>query len=215
MKTFLYPLVFLLLFVASSCKKEAKLTTINGQAQTFGTTEPIRHTPVTMQLVTHQTSGSIMSSGSYTVIDETTTDQNGNFSLSGKLHPDESHYLRVVSNTVSRAQGYIPPSNIPRDRDRISSVGGNITQNFHISATGWVRFHFKGENQGTDNYFWYYSGSALERLFGSVDEYRINSFSGNFDHQIACGIFRDGIRTDWQEKFFVVAFDTIDYQIKF
>ncbi len=198
-----------------SCRREPKETTINGQVQTFGTTEAIRHTPVTMQLVTHQTSGSVMSSGSYTVVDETTTDENGNYSLTGKLHPDEWHYLRVVASTVSRAQGYIPPSTIPRDRDRISSVGGTITQNFHISATGWVRFHFKGEIHGDGNYFWYYTGSAHERLFGTIDEYRVNSFAGNIDHQIACGIVRDSVRTNWQETFFVSAFDTVDYQLKF
>lgn len=197
------------------CNRTPKETTINGQVQTFGTTEAIRHTPVTMQLVTHQTSGSVMSSGSYTVVDETATDENGNFSLSGKLHPDERHYLRVVASTVSRAQGYIPPSTIPRDRDRISAVGGTITQNFHISATGWVRFHFQGEIHGTDNNFWYSTGSANEKLFGSIDEYRVYSFSGNMDHRIACDIVRDGIRTNWQETFFVRAFDTVDYQVRF
>jgi hypothetical protein len=201
--------------VIQSCKREAKETTINGQVRTFGTTEAIRHTPVKIQLLAYKSSKSINSGSTHTLVDEMITDENGNFTLSGNLHSEDDNFLYVVPTTVSPRQGYIPPSLIPNDRGRISSVGGTITQNFYIYATGWVRFHFKGEIQGPDNHFWYNTGPVYERLTGTIDEYRFGSFSGNVNHQIACGIVQDGIRTNWQETFFVNAFDTIDYQVKF
>jgi hypothetical protein len=218
MKTFLYPLVFLLLFVASSCKKEAKLTTINGQVRTFGTEHAVTHSPVRVQIVEQRPPASFMSGYSYPVVTEAYCSREGNYSLTCELYEDREYYIAVDHETVKSDQGYVKPAfgNINRPERRINRVGGTINQNYYLMAIGWMKFHLISENPQPGDVYWYsVGGGVYEEFEGSVNAFRTWDFSGNRNHNIYYGLYRDGKYYNYSESVFVPAYLASTHQIKF
>jgi hypothetical protein len=218
MKTAIYPLMFSLLIVATSCKKEAKQTTINGQVRTYGTEHAITHSPVRVQIVEQVYSGDFMSGFYYPVVTEAYCSREGNFSLTCDLFEDRDYYITVDHNTVERQQGYIKPSHsyINKPERRITNVGGTINQNYYLSAIGWVKFHLISENpQPGDDYWISVGGGGYEVFEDSVNDFITWDFSGNKHHNIYYGIYRNGEYFNYSERIFVPAYMAITHQIKF
>jgi hypothetical protein len=212
-------LSFMLLF--QGCKRERILpTTVMGQVRTYGTEDPIVHPPVRVQLLERISSNVWNSADYYEVIDETMTDENQNFVLTADLNNSKRYYLGIDRNTISESHHYLPLAyrsyTHNRQEWKLQNIGGTVHQNFYMLAKGWVNFHFLSENPQPGDLFSYnLSGGAYELFSGAVDEYRIWDFGGNRERIIALELKRDGVWSNWQEHFFVPAFDTIDIQIRY
>jgi hypothetical protein len=219
-KIFTFVVLSLLLF-SQGCKRERILpTTVMGQVRTYGTEDPIVHPPVRVRLY-EQVSLPIMgSSTAYQVITETMTDENQNFVLTADLNKRKKYYLGIDKNTISISHHYLPLTyrdyTNSRPEWQLQSIGGTVHQNFYMLARGWVNFHFLSENpQPGDRFSYNLSGGAFEVFSGAVDDYRIWDFGGNKERKISLELRRDGVWSNWQEYFFVPAFDTIDIQIRY
>jgi hypothetical protein len=87
---------------------------------------------------------------------------------------------------------------------------------YSITAWGWVRFHFDISGlQPNDRFAYNVGGGGFESFTGNVQIERIWDFGGNFEHSISLEMHIDGEWSNWKEYFFVPAFDTIDYEIKY
>ena len=202
--------------MCASCSKSAKDTTIVGKVLTFGTEEIIDHPPVKVQLYRQDHAGCWGCGYSYPVIDEMWTDSSMNFSLNAKLHDDETYFLGVDDYTVHESTGYIPPEFKDLDEYQIRFRGGTNRMNYHIVGLGWVRFLINVNSLEPDEYLGInLGGGASERFYGNAQTSRIWDFGGNFNHDIAFTLYKNGEHTLWQDQFFVPAFDTIDYEINY
>jgi hypothetical protein len=216
--------MFVIFFITAtlllgSCAKKAKDTSINGQVRTYGTEDPIQHPPVKVQLLEkHPPAGSFGAGSYYTTLTETYTDQDGYYTLSHKLYEDNDYYIAVDPETVTRSRGYYKPTFSFRDlpERRVTRIGGTSTVNYYLTAVGWVEFHLVSENpQPGDRYTYSVGGGGYEEFFGSVDEYRVWDFGGNMEHDVVYTTVRNGSYYPTREYFFVPAFDTLQYEVKF
>ena len=220
--TILIPILMVCLLLPFSCKKREQIeaTTVNGQVRTFGSEDPIVHPPVKVLLLEQIPSAGWGSSVSYEVVDETMTDQSQNFTLYGDLSSNKVYYLGVDGQTISTAHHYQKLQYLDYTQTRtdwqLKSIGGTIHKNFYMVARGWVRFHFLSENPQQGDVFGYNTGGGASEIFyGDVDETRIIRFGGNSEYKIALNLKRNNEWINWQEYFFVPAFDTINIQIKY
>ncbi len=118
-------------------------------------------------------------------------------------------------STVS-ARTYYWPEYPNLARHKIHGRGGTQKVNYYLVARGWVEFHFKSEHfQPGDIYGYNLGGGASRIYYSSVNDSTIWDFAGNVEHEIALNKFTNDQWTNWQEKFFVPAFDTISYQVTF
>jgi hypothetical protein len=220
-KTFIFVSFALLMFTLSCSKRERILpTTVKGQVRTVGTEDPIVHPPVRVRLYEQVTQPVWNSSIGYIVITEAMTDENQNFVLEADLDDSKKYYLGIDQHTISISHHYFPLTYRDYTNRRpdwqLQSIGGTVHQNFYMLARGWVNFHFLSENPQPGDLFSYnLSGGAYELFSGAVDEYRIWDFGGNSERIIALELKRNGVWSNWQEHFFVPAFDTIDIQIRY
>jgi hypothetical protein len=220
-KSFTLFALLLLMFTLSCSKRERILpTTVKGQVRTVGTEDPIVHPPVRVRLYLQVPQSGWNTGVGYVVVDETMTDENQNFVLNGDLDDSKIYYLGVAVESISEAHHYLPVMYLDFTRRRpdwqLQSIGGTVHQNFYMLAKGWVNFHFLSENpQPGDRFSYNLSGGAFEVFSGAVDDYRLWDFGGNSERIIALELRRNGVWSNWQEHFFVPAFDTIDIQIRY
>lgn len=209
-------LYFILFSTLNACEdSSAKETTIKGQVQTYGTEEKINHPSVLMQLVKKDRAGCFGCGSYYVVKDSFWTDEEGRFELKHKLYGDERYYLRAKYETVKTSWGYYRPEITDLDRNRVKTIGGQVNQDYHLIAKGWVRFHFISDTPQTGDLYWYtVSGGVYEEFNNSIDIERVWDFGGNMVHDVAFGLFRDGVYHNYREEFFVQAFDTIDIEFR-
>ena len=211
--------LFILFLSASACSKStARDTRIYGQVRTYGTEEVMDHPPVKVQLLHERTPGCFLCFQSYHVQDEVWTDSLGRYELRGTLYEDEDYYLGVEETTVKRHHGYRPPgySSIAIPSRRITSLGGSFEKHYYLTAYGWVRFHILSTDpQPGDIYAFSVGGGSYEEFYDSVNVYRTWDFGGNMEHSLVRTFVRDGIYTPVEEHFFVPAFDTIEYEVRY
>ena len=208
----------ILLLTLTSCSKFGKDTTIVGKVLTYGTEEIIDHPPVKVQLYREDHAGCWGCGYSYPVIHEMWTDSSMSFTLNAKLHTDETYFIGVDGETVKRSLHYIPPGYGHKGLEayRVKSKGGIQFMNYQITAFGWVRFLINVDSLESDEYLGInLGGGASERFYGNAQTSRIWDFGGNFNHDIAYTLYKNGQHTLWQDQFFVPAFDTIDYEINY
>jgi hypothetical protein len=211
-------LFIVLLFSISACTKSAKPTSIVGRVLTYGTDEVIDHPPVLVQLYRQDHAGCWGCGYNYEVIDEVWSDEEGAFQLQGNLYEDESYFIGVDGETVKESRHYISPGYGHKGLEayRVKTKGGIVPMDYSITALGWVRFHFDISGlQPTDLFSYSVGGGGFESFAGNVQTERLWDFGGNFEHRIALEMRINGEWTNWQEYFFVPAFDTIDYEIKY
>ncbi|GAB5558339.1 MAG: hypothetical protein SchgKO_25520 [Schleiferiaceae bacterium] len=215
---------FIILILTSGCDwlptpfRKAKGTTIHGQVRTYGTEDAIIQKPPVRVMITERffPSRALGSGYSYKTLASTWTDSNGNFTLYHKLYEDNDYFLAVDGETIRSR--YITPSYSSFDREdrRITQVGGTYTQNYYLTAYGWVRFHFvSSDPQPGDIYGYNFGGGASEIFYNSVNEYRLWDFGGNLEHQLAFNKYSNNQWINWQENVFIPAFDTTDMEIIF
>ncbi len=215
---------FIILILTSGCDwlptpfKKAKGTTIHGQVRTYGTEDAIIQKPPVRVMITERffPSRALGSGYSYRTLASAWTDSNGNFTLYHKLYEDNDYFLAIDGETIRSR--YITPSYSSFDREdrRITQVGGTFTQNYYLTAYGWVRFHFvSSDPQPGDEYWYNLGGGAYEEFNNSVDVYRTWDFGGNINHPIYYGLVRNDEYTSIEKTIFVPAFDTTDMEIVF
>jgi hypothetical protein len=208
-------LFIVLLFTISACSKSAKPTSIIGRVLTYGTDEVIDHPAVLVQLYRRDYAGCWGCGYSYEVIDEAWSDEKGLYQLQGNLYDDESYYLGVSESTVKESKGYLSPWDKDLDEYEIYSRGSVLQMDYHLVARGWVRFHFVNETSPL-RFSYSVGGGGFEEFFNPQSEYiRLYDFGGNFQNRVTVGRSTSTQDTAWREYFFVPAFDTLDYEVRF
>jgi hypothetical protein len=208
-------LFIVLLFTISACSKSAKPTSIIGRVLTYGTDEVIDHPAVLVQLYRRDYAGCWGCGYSYEVIDEAWSDEKGLYQLQGNLYDDESYYLGVSESTVKESKGYLSPWDKDLDEYEIYSRGSVLQMDYHLVARGWVRFHFVNETSPL-RFSYSVGGGGFEEFFNPQSEYiRLYDFGGNFQNRVTVGRSTSTQDTAWREYFFVPAFDTIDFEVRF
>jgi hypothetical protein len=208
-------LFIVLLFTISACSKSAKPTSIIGRVLTYGTDEVIDHPAVLVQLYRRDYAGCWGCGYSYEVIDEAWSDEKGLYQLQGNLYDDESYYLGVSESTVKESKGYLSPWDKDLDEYEIYSRGSVLQMDYHLVARGWVRFHFVNETNPL-RFSYSVGGGGFEEFFNPQSEYiRLYDFGGNFQNRVTVGRSTSTQDTAWREYFFVPAFDTIDFEVRF
>jgi hypothetical protein len=213
--------VFLLLSVLimslSSCTKSAKPTSIVGRVLTYGTDEAIDHPPVLVQLYRQDHAGCWGCGYNYEVIDEVWSDEEGAFQLQGNLYEDDNYFIGVDGETVKESRHYISPGYGHKGLEayRVKTKGGIVPMDYSITALGWVRFHFVNETNPL-RFSYSVGGGGFEEFFNPQSEYiRLYDFGGNFQNRVTVGRSTSTQDTAWREYFFVPAFDTLDYEVRF
>jgi hypothetical protein len=211
--------LFILFLSASACSKSSTQDThIYGQVRTYGTEEVMDHPPVKVQLLHRRFYGYFMCwfcGHYYHVQDEVWTDSLGRYELQSLLYEDEDYFLAVDESTVHRAYRYYKPGQVDTESNRIVRFEGSYEKNYYLTAYGWVRFHILSTDPQSGDLYTFRAGSHYETFSNSVDVYRTLRLRGNQENSLARTLVRDSIYTTVEEHFFVPAFDTIDYEVRF
>jgi hypothetical protein len=182
---------------------------------TYGTDEVIDHPPVLVQLYRQDHAGCWGCGYNYDVIDEAWSNEEGLYQLRANLYDDETYFLGVDEFSVKESTGYISPEFKGLDVNELFERGGLIRKNYYIVGRGWVRFHFINETN-PDRFAYSVGGGGFEEFFNPATEYnRLWDFNGNHLNSIAIGRSTSTQDTGWREYFFVPAFDTLDYEVRF
>jgi hypothetical protein len=149
------------------------------------------------------------------VIDEAWSDEEGVYQLQGNLYDDETYFLGVDEFSVKESRGYLSPWDKDLDEYEIYSRGSVLQMDYHLVARGWVRFHFVNETSPL-RFSYSVGGGGFEEFFNPQSEYiRLYDFGGNFQNRVTVGRSTSTQDTAWREYFFVPAFDTIDFEVRF
>lgn len=228
MKLIYILLILALAILATCCKDESKLeqTSIQGQVRIHGTETPLTNgLPMEITLIEqyNPNDGAPIGSGggsAYREIETTTTDSLGNFSFSFEGSSSSIFYLepQSVPEPYSFSEGLSSLLN-----NYSIQTGINQTKHIYMYAPGWLKFTFINDGPVYLGDFMRYSlgggSSGVRTIYGSTennpDAIQKNKINGNIDKLITFTMSRNDILTQWQDTFFIPAFDTAHHTINY